>query len=214
MNDAHEDGRLIKALRTLALAGLAAAAVLAVWSATAKRDTSSGLMHYGQLPAFQLVSMGGRPFYSTSLDGKVWIASFVYTSCKASCPMLTAQVKRLAKSLPAGPDYAMVSFTVDPKVDSPEKLRKYAAASGADDPRWYFLTGSVAALKSLITDGFKLVAEPDDVALDQRKSPDIVHSTKLVLIDKHGSVRGYYDGLLGSSVEAVRRDAQLLDRES
>lgn len=213
MSESQNEGRLVRILRTLVLAGLALGACLAVWSAMAKRDTSSGLLHYGQLPAFQLVSQGGKPFYSSSLAGKVWIASFVYTSCKASCPMLTAQVKRLSKSLPAGPDYAMVSFTVDPKVDTPEVMQKYALACGADDPRWFFLTGSVEDLKALVSNGFKLVVEPDDRALDARKNPDIVHSTKLVLVDKHGSVRGYYDGLLGSSVEAVRRDAQLLDRE-
>jgi len=213
MSGAVGDAKTMGILRALVLAGLAAAAALAVWSAMARRDTSSGLLHYGSLPAFELVEAGGAPFSSRSLQGKVWVASFVYTTCKASCPMLTAQVKRLSKSLPAGQDYALVSFSVDPKKDTPEALRKYAVDCGADDPRWHFLTGATADLKALISDGFKLVAGPDDQALDARKDPEILHSTKLVLVDKHGDVRGYYDGLLGSSVDAVRRDAELLDRE-
>ena len=214
MPEGEGDSAMIATLKKLALAGLALAAALAVWAGMAKRDTNSGLLHYGQIPPFELVQAGGAPFKGDSLQGKVWIASFVYTTCRASCPMLTAQVRRLSKSLPAGPDYALVSFSVDPAKDTPEALEQYAKASGADDPRWHFLTGSTAALKTLISDGFRLVAEADDKALDARVNPDIVHSTKLVLVDRHGSVRGYYDGLLGSSVEAVRRDAELLAKEN
>lgn len=214
MNESRDDSTLVRFLRRLVLLGLAVAAGLAVWSTMGRRDTSSGLMRYGQIPDFRLVQADGSPFTSASLDGKVWVASFIYTTCKASCPMLTAQVKRLSKSLPSGEDFALVSFSVDPEKDTPKVLEKYAQASGADDPRWHFLTGTTAQLKSLISDGFKLVAEPDDKALDARLNPAIVHSTKLILVDRKGFIRGYYDGLLGSSIEAVRRDAQLLAKES
>lgn len=208
-----KDGPLIRTLQALAVAGAIAAVCLAVRVATASRDAQSGLPHYGQVPAFQLVEAGGKPFFSQGLAGKVWIASFVYTTCKESCPMLTAQVRRLSKSLPAGDDFALLSFTVDPKKDTPEVLERYARTSGADDPRWHFLTGGVPQLRSLVSDGFKLVATPADRALDMRQDPDIIHSTKLVLVDRHGVIRGYYDGLLGSSIADLRRDSASLAQE-
>jgi protein SCO1/2 len=127
--------------------------------------------------------------------------------------MLTAQMHRLAKSLPAGPDFALVSFTEDPKKDTPEVLEKYARATGADDPRWHFLTGSVPQLKSLIMDGFKIAVGTQEKASDTRLDPDIIHSTRLVLVDRKGLIRGYYDGLLGSSIDDLKRDSEALAKE-
>lgn len=208
------DDSAIARLRALALAGLVLAAGLAVWVAVAKHREGSGLTKYKQLPAFQLTASDGKAWDSAQLQGKVWIASFVFTTCKNSCPMLSLQMKRLSSSLPLGDGFALVSFTVDPDHDTPARLREYAKAMGADDPRWVFLTGTKAKLKALIQGGFLLTAEPGDKQRDARGAPDILHSSKLVLVDQHGTVRGYYDGLLGSSVEAVRRDAQRLAKES
>lgn len=209
----NDDG-MVARLRALALLGLGLAAALALWAAVAHRqDEGSGLTLYGKVPAFRLTGADSKGFDSQALAGKVWIASFVFTRCKNSCPMLTQQMRRLSESLPAGPDFALVSFSVDPDKDSPQVLKQYAQSLGANDPRWAFLTGPKAALKTLIEGGFKLSAEPGELQSDARGNPDIVHSTKLVLVDRRGVIRGYYDGLLGSSVEAVRRDAQRLAKE-
>ncbi|HTB23349.1 MAG TPA: SCO family protein [bacterium] len=204
---------LIRTLQVLAVAGVLVAGGLALRLATAPPDTQSGLPRMGQVPPFQLVEAGGKPFFSQSLSGKVWIASFVYTTCKSSCPMLTAQMHRLSKSLPAGPDFALLSFTVDPKKDTPEVLEKYARATGADDPRWHFLTGELPALKSLIMEGFKIAVATQEKASDARLDPDIIHSTRLVLVDRHGVIRGYYDGLLGSSIDDLKRDSIAVSKE-
>lgn len=200
-------------LKALALAGLVLAAGLGVWVVLRGWGEPKALARYQQLPAFQLLDAGNKPFDSASLAGKIWVASFVYTTCKSSCPMLTAQMRRLAKSLPEGPGFALVSFSVDPDKDSPRALADYARLSGAQDPRWSFLTGKKAALKSLVEGGFKLAAEPGERQSDARGEADIVHSSKLVLVDRRGFVRGYYDGLLSESVAALRQDAKRLAEE-
>ena len=64
-----------------------------------------------------------------------------------------------------------------------------------------------------MVDGFKLAAQPAEAASDKREDPEIIHSSRLALVDKHGQIRGYYDGLLGESVEAIRHDAQRLAKE-
>lgn len=210
----QDDGAAFAArLQNLALAGVVLALALGFWIVFKGDSSDSGLRHYGTVPAFELVGTDNKPFSSGQLKGKVWMASFVFTSCKNSCPMLTAQMKRLSKSLPEGPDFAMVSFSVDPKKDTPEVLRQYAHSLGAEDPRWHFVTGTVPKLKSLIQGGFMLSAEPSEAALDERGHPDIIHSSKIVLVDRDFAIRGYYDGLLGASVEAVRRDALRLAKE-
>lgn len=213
-NDQKNDQEnMVARLKQLAFGGLLVVLVVGSWSFFHRGPYDSGLMRYGQVPAFSLIATDKQPYDSSVLDGKVWIASFVFTSCKNSCPMLSAQMRRLSKSLPAGDGFAMLSITVDPDKDTPEVLARYAKDMGATDPRWSFLTGKKAALKSLIIGGFHLSADPGDKALDARKNPDILHSSKLVLVDKHGAIRGYYDGLLGSSADAIRRDAISLSKE-
>jgi protein SCO1/2 len=209
-----DDSAFVVRLQRLALAGVALAAALGLWMALRGNSNDSGLKRYGRLPAFELIGSDGKPFTSERLRGKVWVASFVFTQCKNSCPILAAQLKRLARSLPEGPDFALVSFSVDPVRDTPQVLRRYAQELGLVDARWFFVTGSVPALKRLIQDGFLLSAEPGELALDERGRPDILHSNKIVLVDRAFGIRGYYDGLLGSSVEAVRRDALRLAKET
>jgi len=195
------------------MAGLGLALALVLWSALRRPPQAPALLHYGAVPAFKLTGMDARPFDSGALAGKVWAASFVYTQCKNSCPMLQAQMRRLSQSLPAGPAFALVSITVDPDRDTPQALAAYAQKMGLTDPRWAFLTGRKPVLKKLIQEGFHLAAEPGERQSDARKAPDILHSSKIVLVDKHGDIRGYYDGLLAESVEAVRDDAARLAAE-
>jgi protein SCO1/2 len=213
MSTATSNDRLIARLQSAVIALLVAGAAVAAWAFFKGGPRDSGLQRYGQVPAFNLIASDGSAFDSAALAGKVWVASFVFTTCKNSCPMLSAQMKRLQQSLPPGDAYALLSLTVDPDKDSPKVLAAYRRDLGADDPRWSFLTGKKAALKSLIQDGFKLTAEPGERLTDERGHPDILHSSKLVLVDKHGVIRGYYDGLLGASAEAVRRDAERLSKE-
>lgn len=187
------------------LLGLGLAA-LALWGP--RHDEALPVM--GQVPAFTLIGLDDKPFDSAELKGKVWVASFVYTSCKNSCPMLGMQMSRISKLLAADPRVALVSITVDPKKDTPKVLQGYAKGLGALDPRWHFLTGTVPAIKALVEKGFLLTAQPGEAVLDERGQPDILHSSKLVLVDGQGRIRGYYDGLLGSSVPAIQAHIQQL----
>jgi protein SCO1/2 len=200
-------------VRLLVMAGLGLALALVLWAALRRPQPAPALLHYGAVPAFSLTGMDAKPFASSALAGKVWAASFVYTQCKNSCPMLEAQMRRLSLSLPSGPGYALVSITVDPDRDTPQALAAYAQKMGLTDPRWAFLTGPKPVLKKLIQEGFHLAAEPGERQSDARQAPDILHSSKIVLVDKHGDIRGYYDGLLAESVEAVRDDAARLAAE-
>jgi len=207
------DDKMISRLRQLALVGLFAAAALAVLAVARQRDHDSGLQRLGPVPAFHLTASDGKAFDGGQLAGKVWVASFVYTTCKTSCPMLSGQMKRISKGLPAGDGFALVAVTVARAKDTPQALEAYAKRLGVDDPRWSFLTGSPADIKALVVDGFKLAAQPAEAASDQRLNPEIIHSSRLALVDKHGQIRGYYDGLLGESVDAIRNDALRLAKE-
>ena len=107
--------------------------------------------------------------------------------------MITARMAALAAACASDPalqDVGFVSFSIDPEYDRPEVLRDYAARVHADPARWTFLTGTRAALRGLVRDGFKLpVEDQDDAAMP------ILHSQSFVLVDREGGVRGVVDPL-------------------
>src|SRR3954466_9019502 len=113
----------------------------------------------GGLPAFTLTDQRGQPYGSRELAGKVWVADFIFTSCQAVCPLLSermAEVGRRARRL--GPDFHLVSISVDPERDTPERLAAYAARYGANPISWSFLTGPEQAIQTTVVEGFKVGA--------------------------------------------------------
>jgi len=144
------------------------------------------------VPDFKLTERSGKPVTRADLAGKVWVASFVFTRCPGPCPAVTATVARLQKELADDPAVRLVTFTVDPERDDPAELRKYAERYRADPEKWLFLTGPEAEIHKLMTDGFKV-----GVAKKAATKPgdEFDHSTRLVVVDKAGNVRGYYDGM-------------------
>jgi cytochrome oxidase Cu insertion factor (SCO1/SenC/PrrC family) len=144
------------------------------------------------LPDFRLTERSGKAVAKADLAGKVWVASFVFTRCSGPCPAVTATVARLQAELAGEPNVRFVTFTVDPDRDDPGELKKYADRYRADPEKWLFLTGQEAEIHALMTDGFKLgVARRPD----PKPGDEFDHSTRLAVVDKAGTVRGYFDGM-------------------
>jgi protein SCO1/2 len=99
--------------------------------------------------------------------------------------------------------------SVDPAHDTPAVLDAYAAARGIEDPRWFFLTGPRQEVYSLVRDGFKLAVGAEGGAADE----PILHSTRLVLVDSGGRIRGYYDAFDEQAVGRLLDDVRALRRQ-
>lgn len=172
-------------------------------SALRQRTVSS----YGTVPGFQLSNQNGQPFGSAQLAGKIWIADFIYTTCPGPCPTISSRMSELQKPLEKA-DVRLVSFSVDPQKDIPEVLRRYAEKLQAEPGRWDFLTGPKSAIYKISHDGFKLaVSDGSDV----QGIP--VHSTRMVLVDRHGQIRGYYDATEPEAITKLLADTNHLLRE-
>lgn len=157
----------------------------------------------GQVPPFQFTSQTGETFGSKALEGHVWVADFIFTSCPGPCPRMSSQMHDIQSATADTPDVKLVSFTVDPAHDTPPVLAAYGKHFLAQPGRWYFLTGAQNRLDEIGRAGFKL--NPVDGSLD--------HSTRFVLIDRTARIRGYYassdDGFPGR----LLRDLRQLERE-
>jgi protein SCO1/2 len=155
----------------------------------------------GTVPPFALTERSGRTVGTTDLRGHVWIADFVFTRCPDFCPLLTARMAELQRSLPAGDDLRLVSVSVDPVHDTPEVLRAYAARTGAGDA-WLFLTGPRDDVARLVHDGFKLA-----FADNGPPGQPITHSDRFVLVDRGLRIRGYYLATDAADLARLRADA-------
>jgi protein SCO1/2 len=196
--------RLATGRRLLAVTALAAVAC-------APRAPSPPVL--AELPAFELVDHEGRPGGSASLAGKVWLADFIFTTCPTVCERLTRELKALEAELDAAhPGVQLVSFTVDPEHDTPEVLRGYAARHGLDLSRWRFFTGELGAVKDAIVRGFKLPMGDKQPPGPDPSFMQIAHSTRVVLVDRAGRIRGYFEAgaegraALLAAVAAVERE--------
>ncbi|MEQ1860599.1 MAG: SCO family protein [Chthoniobacteraceae bacterium] len=148
-----------------------------------------GLQKYWQVPSFTLTERSGQPLTRADLAGNVWVADFFYTTCPGPCPMMTSRLVALQERLGTKDDVRLVSISLDPAKDTPEVLRQYAERFKAG-ANWLFCTGDKTAIYELVSKGFKLSA------VEERNNPEpIIHSTKLVLVDRAGWVRGFYEGV-------------------
>lgn len=152
----------------------------------------------GKVGGFSLTERSGRQVSASELAGRIWIADFIFTRCAGPCPLMSAGMKKLQDRL-KDPDLRFVSFSVDPDYDTPEVLKAYAARFGASD-RWLFLTGPKKEIFRLSREDFLLGAAEDE-------GEAVLHSTRFVLVDGDGAIRGYYDSTEPDAVGRLISDA-------
>jgi protein SCO1/2 len=155
-------------------------------------------------PDFVLTERTGQTVKLADLAGKVWVADFFYTTCPGPCPTMTSRLSEVQKQLGTEPDLRLVSISIDPEKDTPDVLKLYAEKFKATD-RWLFLTGEKAGIHALARDGFKMpIAEPET------PGGQIIHSTRLILIDRAGTLRGFYEATNETGVNDLIRDIRKL----
>ena len=145
---------------------------------------------YAPIPPFSHIDQDGEPLTREALLGTVWITDFIFTRCPNICPTLSARMRELQPKVLATSGVGLLSISVDPEHDTPEVLTAYAERMGADRSAWRWMTGEVTPIHATI-EGFQQ-------ALDVRKTPDnpvpdITHSTRLILVDTRGVLRGFYE---------------------
>ena len=174
-------------------------------AASCGSEEAAELPEYFEVPVFTLTDQLGRDFSSSSLDGKVMLANFVFTNCTLLCPVLTPRMAEVQSRLEAdgllGSRVVLLSISVDPEQDTPETLLRYAEGHGADHESWRFLTGSPEDVRAVITNGLKLGYNRVDESIQHVHADgtvhiheyNVLHSTRMLLADRAGTVRALYD---------------------
>lgn len=160
------------------------------------------------LAEFELVECHGASVGLDELAGRTVVLDFVFTTCAGPCPSMTANMRRLQDEL-ADTEVLLVSVSVDPETDDAAVLRGYSETYGADPERWWFLTGAEDQMGAL-AESVYLAVVPDDTP-DALIGYQVAHSTKFLVVDDEGRVRGYYDGRSEEGLAAVVARARHLD---
>ena len=157
---------------------------------------------------FEFIDTEGQAVTKAQLLGRPWIVCFVFTHCAATCPMVTNSMRELQDRL-KDYDFRLVTLTVDPERDTPEILKGYGEARGADFSRWKFLGGDQRAIYKLIQGSFKMPVQ-ETLGKDRQPGFEFIHSNNIMLVDAAGVVRGKFDATKGEAMSALRREIQKL----
>lgn len=157
-------------------------------------------------PAFDYVDQAGRRASNAGLNGRIWVANFIFTSCGGACPKMTAKMVELQQAI-HDPDVRFVSFSVDPERDDPATLAGYASKYNTDERRWILLRPPNRQSVGLVAQKMSAVAP----SADSRDS--ILHTDFFVLIDQRGNVRGLFDSKDADVVEQLKNHVTQLARE-
>ena len=176
------------------------------WSTTAAGREAKGnerLAKIGPAPEFTLTTQDNARLSLRDLRGRVVAVTFIYASCTDTCPLLTAKLAGLQATLGTnfGQKVIFVSVTVDPERDTPEVLKRYARAHGANPAGWAFLTGTPSEIRA--------VAKDYGVYYRKTSRGDVDHTFLTSLVDPDGILRVQYLGVRFDPNELLR-DLQTL----
>jgi protein SCO1/2 len=156
---------------------------------------------------FSLLNQFGEPVTNGALKNKIVVADFFFTHCLAICPKMTRSLSVVQKAVKNDPALLITSFSIDPERDSVARLKAYATRFNVTG-QWFLLTGEKKTIYRLARNSFMVTATDGDGGAN-----DFIHSEKLVLVDKSGQLRGFYDGTSETAVRQLIRDIRKLKAE-
>jgi len=161
-----------------------------------------------EVEPFEHDSHQGEEISLDSLEGNVWLSTFIFTSCDTVCPPMTFNLTEVQDELVAQgvEDYNIVAFSVDPEVDSPEVLADYLAQYNVpDESKWHLLTGyDQGYLSQFARNSFKAVVQDDP------NSNQVIHGTSFYLVDQNGVVVKTYSGISDVPIDVIASDMKAL----
>jgi len=141
-----------------------------------------------RVPSFQFVNQDSIQVSNKDYLGKVYVVDFFFTRCPSICPVMTTNLVNIQKHFENEEDFAIASFSITPKFDTPEVLREYQEKYNIQEGNWNLMTGDQAAIYDLANAGFNIFAA---------EMPDapggFEHSGLFALVDKEGYLRSRID---------------------
>lgn len=169
--------------------------------------TEAGDTIYYQIPAFGFVDQDSSWVTDESVEGKIYVTDFFFTSCLSICPKMKQQMLRVHQTYAQDDDLLLLSHTIDPNYDSVGVLKEYADRMELESSQWRFLTGPKDSIYSM---GAKYFVAANE---DPNTADGFYHSDVFTLVDKARRVRGVYHGTDSIEVKRLIGDIDRLKQE-
>ncbi len=166
---------------------------------------ANGETEYYTTPDFEMVNQNNTGIHSASFEGKIQVVDFFFTSCPTICPKMTSHLKLVEDAFKHEERVQILSFSIDPKNDTPQRLEAYANQYEIDTKNWTFLTSSNEDIYEIAKD-YKVRAFNDGT----EDESSLLHDGTFVLVDGASRIRGYYNGLTVDDTKRLIRDIKLL----
>jgi protein SCO1/2 len=161
---------------------------------------------------FSFLNQNGKTITQNDVKGKVFVAEYFFTTCQTICPIMNVEMQRVHEAYKKNDEVSMLSFTVNPEIDTVEQMKRYADEHNADSKQWHFLTGEKDKLYELARKSF-FVLKPAESQNQGDVGSDFIHTNNFVLVDQKMRIRGYYDGTNKKEVNRLIKDIDLLLNE-
>jgi protein SCO1/2 len=159
---------------------------------------------------FSFINQDGKKITEKDVLGKVYVAEYFFTTCKGICPKMNNNMKLVYERFKDNNNFLILSHTCDPETDSAAQLKKYADSMGVNTNQWIFLTGRKDSLYTMARISYTI----DDPANNLKSiDDDFLHTQFWALVDRNGDVKKIYDGLKGTEVRQLIKDAERLLKE-
>lgn len=161
---------------------------------------------------FNFTDQDGKAFGLKDVKGKVFVAEYFFTTCGSICPIMNKQLQRVQKAFLGKNEVKILSFTVNPEVDTVAQMKRYAERHHADSKQWHFLTGNKADLYHTARTSF-FVLKPAEAENLGDAGSDFIHTNNFVLVDQQQRIRGYFDGTKEAEVDKLIHAIGILLKE-
>ncbi len=173
-----------------------------------EREFINGDSVYHTIPDFSFVNQDNQTITNKNYEGKIYVADFFFTTCPTICPIMKKQMLRVYEKFKENPKVGILSHSIDPRHDSVQVLKEYAARLGVKSKMWNFVTGEKTKIYKIGEKSYYVTAGEDSTA-----AGGIIHSGAFILVDTKRRVRGVYDGTKETDVTKLLKDMDVLLNE-
>lgn len=163
-----------------------------------------------EVKAFEFTNQDQEIVRSEDLKGKIWVADFIFTSCETVCPPMTAHMTELQQKVSdEGIEAEFISFSVDPEIDTPTKLKQFTEGYDLTFENWNFLTGYTQdEIEKYALDSFKQIVQKPE------SEDQVIHQTLFYLVDQNGTVVKDYSGVENTPYDEIIEDMKTLQKST
>ncbi len=160
---------------------------------------------YHTIPAFKFVDQDSAWVTEKTVEDKIYVTDFFFTTCPTICPLMKNQMMRIYDKYENNPEVVLLSHSIDPVYDSVKILKDFADKLGVKTEKWHFVTGKKEDIYSLGEKSYMVTAQEDE-----NEPGGYIHSGAFILVDKDRRIRGFYDGTVREDVDRLMQDMDIL----